>query len=92
MITYKETFVNTIYLNFEADYNSKKYQVCVDFAEGIHDIEVRPIESDDDFQSIYDRDFSYLNETDRNILKGHIIEAVAKQDFSANIQYSGGLN
>ena len=87
-VKYKETYINTFYINFEAQYKETKYNVCVDFAEGIQDIEIKPINGVNDYQSLFDDDNIYIqiNKDKKQFIKA-IEMAVDKQNIKQNIQF-----
>ena len=83
-LNYDETFVNTVHINYDLEYNGVQYKVCVDYAGGIQDIEISTL--DGDFESLYDdKDTSFKEESRRYLLE-LIEDAVHDQDLYENVQ------
>lgn len=85
-LNYDETFVNTVHVNYDLIFEGKEYRVCVDYAEGIQDIQI--CDEDGDFESLYDDKWSIFSEEDRVYLVELIEDAVHDQDLYDNIQIS----
>ena len=83
-LNYDETYVNTVHINYDLEYNGVQYKVCVDYSDGIQDIEISTL--DGDFESLYDdKDTSFKEESRRYLLE-LIEDAVYDQDLYDNVQ------
>ena len=83
-LNYDETFVSTVHINYDLEYNGVQYKVCVDYCDGIQDIEISTL--DGDFESLYDdKDTSFKEESRRYLLE-LIEDAVDDQDLYDNVQ------
>jgi hypothetical protein len=83
-LNYDETFVNTLHINYDLEFEGKEYRVCVDYADGIQSIEISKEEGD--FECLYDDKYSMFSEEDRVYLIELIEEAVHDQDLYENIE------
>ena len=87
-IKYTETYMNTIYVNFELEYKGESYEICVDYAGGIQDVEIAM--EGEDFESIYESNNTFLRtREDRDAVHKIVVEAFDKQDLLGNIQIGG---
>lgn len=84
-IQYRETFINTVHINFIVEFNGNKHNVCVDYASGIQSID---IEVDDEYECLYDDIDSSFDESDRVALIDLIEEAVMYQDLEENLEFA----
>ena len=83
-LNYDETFVSTVHINYDLEYNGVQYKVCVDYCDGIQDIEISTL--DEDFESLYDDKDTSFKEEDRRYLLELIEDAVGDQDLYDNVQ------
>ena len=87
-IKYIETHVNTLYLNYYLEYKGTQYNVCVDWAGGVQDIEIKNIYEDNDyFESLYDK-IDGVSDEDRKEIIAIVEEALDQTDFNSNVTFS----
>ena len=81
-IQYQETYINTFYINLTLEYKSLIFDVCVDVAGGIQDIEIK--NSLEDWQSLYS-ECLYLSENEREKFIQIIEDATKEINIKQNI-------
>ena len=84
-LNYDETFVSTVHINYDLEFNGVQYKVCVDYCDGIQDIEIST-HMNGDYESLYDDKDTSFKEEDRRHLVELIEDAVHDQDLYENIQ------
>ena len=83
-LNYDETYVSTVHVNYDLEYKGTQYKVCVDYCDGIQDIEISTL--DGDYESLYDDKDTSFSEDNRRYLLELIEEEVHDQDLYDNIQ------
>jgi len=84
-LKHTETYASTVYVNYNLTIDGKEYKVCVDYAEGIQDIEISN-NGGETYESLYDKQWSMFEDEDRRELIALIEEDIYSRNWEEAVE------